>query len=364
MHTSPKTTLLLGTRKGLIVYRKTDSGWTYDGDHFRGIPVSYAVKDERNGAWWACLDHGHWGTKLHVSHDEGQTWKEIPAPSYPEGEEIKPGVPATTTYLWVLQPGSAATPDRLYLGTEPGGLFQSDDGGQTWSLNQALWAHPSRMEQWFGAGRDHPGIHSIIVDPKDPDHVYVGISVAGVFETRDGGASWHPANKGLKAEFLPDQSAEVGQDPHLLAAAPSNPQVMWQQNHCGIFVSRDGSATWQDVSEAEGPANFGFAIAIDEQDAETAWVVPGLSDTHRVAVDCALCVCRTEDGGKTWTRLANGLPQTGCYDITYRHALDITGDTLCFGSTTGNVYVSEDRGDNWVALSHSLPMVYSVRFAS
>ena len=144
--------------------------------------------------------------------------------------------------------------------------------------------------------------------------------------------------------------------------APSNPDVLWQQNHCGIFRSTDGAQTWKNISQPDVPAFFGFAIALDAQDEKTAWVVPAMSDQYRVTVDRALCVSRTEDGGETWTALRKGLPQDHCYDLTYRHALDISGDRLAFGTTTGNLYVSDDRGDSWKCISHHLPPIYSVRF--
>ncbi|MBL4716732.1 MAG: glycosyl hydrolase [Bacteroidia bacterium] len=358
-----KSTLLLGTRKGLIVYKNGDGNWKFDSEHFVGIPVCYAMEDHRNGSWWVCLDHGHWGGKLHLSKDKGQNWEEVEVPKYPEGEEVKDGVEAKLNYLWVLAPGGTDQPDTIYIGTVPGGMFRSDDYGKSFELVRGLWDHPTRKEEWFGGGMDHAGVHSIIVDPKDSSHIFVGISCAGVFETTDGGGSWSPMNKGLKADFLPDPNSEIGQDPHLLVASPSNLNIMWQQNHCGIFKSSDGSQNWNDISESNGPANFGFAVEVDEQNEDIAWVVPAVSDENRVAIDGALCVCRTEDGGQSWQAFRSGLPQKNCYDIVFRHALNITGNTLAFGTTTGNAYLSEDRGENWVCLNNNLPLVYSVRFA-
>ena len=358
-----KSNLLLGTRKGLIVYEKKNGGWEHASTHFLGIPVSLSFVDDRTDTWWACLDHGHWGVKLHRSTDQGSTWEEVDAPKIPEGEEVKEGVPATVTYIWAFAHGGADRPGELYLGTDPGALFKSTDNGDSWQLVRSLWEHHSRKKQWFGGGRDNPGIHSIIVDPRDSDHIYIGISCAGVFESRDNGASWNPANNGMLADFLPDPESEIGQDPHLVVAAPSNPDVLWNQNHCGIYVSTDGAATWNAVHQQDGPANFGFAIAVHESNPDQAWVVPGISDGVRVPVDQALCVCRTDDGGKTWKEMRNGLPQKNCYDIAYRHALAIDGDTLAFGSTTGNVYFSDDLGESWELLSSDLPMVYSVELA-
>ncbi len=358
-----KNTLLMSTRKGLIIFKRNGYGnWAYDRTEFLAIPVSLTHVDENTGTWWACLDHGHWGCKLHYSNDSGKTWHETEAPKYPEGEEIREGVSATVKYLWAMSSGGMDQPGKLWIGTEPGGLFSSDDNGRTFELNRALWEHPSRNNAWFGGGRDEAGIHSIIVDPADSDHIYVGVSVAGVFETMDGGKSWVPRNKGLKAEFLPNPEAEVGHDPHLLVACPSQPAMMWQQNHCGIFKSEDGSQTWSEVSEKDGPANFGFAIAVDGKNGQRAWVVPAVSDEKRVAIDGALCVCRTSDGGKTWEALRKGLPQSHAYDIVYRHALDNNENELVFGTTTGNAYYSSDLGDTWQELAGNLPMVYAVKF--
>lgn len=359
---SQKNTLLLGTRKGLITFKCKRNRWEFASETFPGIAASYVFKDERNNVLWCGLDHGHWGCKLHRSKDEGKTWEEIDAPKYPEGAEIKDGVPATLRYIWTISCGGDDEPQKLYIGSEPGGLFQSDDGGNSFFLVKELWNHPSRKEHWFGGGRDHAGIHSVIVDPRNYKHVYVGISCAGVFETQDGGKNWSPQNKGLYASFLPDPSVEVGHDPHLIVYSSENPNVLWQQNHCGIYRSVDGAKTWQDISQKDGPANFGFAIATNKKP-ETAWVVPAVSDEIRVSVDRGLCVCRTDDGGKTWSMLNKGLPQRNCYDIVFRHALDVSGDTVVFATTTGNLYLSENRGDAWSCISNNLPPVYSVRFA-
>ena len=357
-----KNTLMLGTRKGLVTYQRNGAGWNLKDTSFLGIPVSLTHVDSRNGDWWACLDHGHWGQKLHRSIDQGNTWEEIEAPKFEEGMEIKEGVPASVKYLWAFAEGGPDHESTIYIGTEPGGLFQSQDGGASFSLVESLWNHPSRKDHWFGGGRDHPGIHSIVVDPRDSNHIYVGVSVAGVFETRDGGKTWEVKNKGLRADFLPDPQAEVGHDPHLLVACPSQPEVLWQQNHCGIFRSVDGANIWEDVTQKDGPAKFGFAVAVADNNPDQAWVVPAISDEVRVAVDNSLCVCRTDDGGKSWQDFRAGLPQKDCYDIVFRHALDINGDTLCFGTTTGNLFLSNDRGETWECLNSSLPMVYSVAF--
>jgi photosystem II stability/assembly factor-like uncharacterized protein len=362
-----KNRLILGTRKGLIVLARNGRSWHSQHINLPGVPFSYALQDHRTGTVWACADHGHWGQKLYRSHDGGETLEEVPAPRYPEGTTFNDvwaeGAerPAKVTYLWTIVPGGDDKPERLYIGTEPGGLFRSDDGGQTFAHVEGLWNHPSRPENWFGGGRDQAGTCSILIDPNDSDHLFVGISVGGVFESTDGGQTWEGRNKGRHADFLPDPYAEYGHDPHCMVASPGNFNVLWQQNHCGVFRSTNGGRNWLDISD--GPVHFGFPIAVDKQDVNTAWVVPGVSDEVRTAVNGALFVARTEDGGESWTHLRNGLPQENCHDITFRHALDVDGDVLAFGSTTGNHYISEDRGDSWQSLGHSFPPIYSVRFA-
>jgi photosystem II stability/assembly factor-like uncharacterized protein len=358
-----KPTLLLGTRKGLIAYHYKKGKWASENLSFEGIPVSIAFADERTGTWWACLDHGHWGVKLHRSSDRGKTWEELTAPAFPEGEEIKEGVPATTRYIWAMSNGGKNHPDRLWLGTDPGGLFQSDDGGFSFQLVRSLWEHPTRKEGWFGGGRDQPGIHSILVDPRNEDRLHIGISCAGIFETTNAGKTWEIRNKGMKAEFLPDPKAETGYDPHILVAAPTNPDILWQQNHCGIYRSVDSGNNWSDISQPGGPAHFGFAIAVADDNPEQAWVAPAHSDMTRTAIKGALCICRTDDGGKTWVQKRKGLPQDDCFDIVYRHCLASSGEGVAFGTTTGNLFFSPDRGEQWQVLNNYLPMVYSVQFA-
>lgn len=353
--------LLVGTRKGLLTYEHKHDGWAFVREDFRGAPVTYATLDPRNGTWWACLDYGHWGTKLQRSKDGGQSWEEVPAPRYPEGSVRPDGQPAALTYLWLVQPGGVDQPDRLYIGAEPAGLFQSDDGGETFQLVDALWQHPSRSN-WFGGGRDQPGVCSICVDPQDSNHVVIGISVGGVYETFDGGESWEGRNKGLYADYLPDPHAEFGHDPHFMLMSPANSKVLWQQNHCGVFRTSDGAQNWDTISQPNGPVYFGFPIALDATNADVAWVVPAVDAEFRVPVNNALVVCRTDDGGKSWQEFRSGLPQEYCYDVVFRHALDIRNDSLVMGTNNGNLYLSDDRGETWCSMSSHLATVYSVRF--
>lgn len=361
-----KNHLILGTRKGFIKMQRNGRDWHIQHQAFPGVPISHAMQDPRSGTTWACADHGHWGQKLYRSTDGGANFTEIPAPQYPTDAVIydiwADGAekPAAVSYLWTIVPGGTDQPQTLYIGTEPGGLFRSDDGGDTWLLVEGLWDHPSRPQNWFGGGRDQAGLCSLVVDPRNSNHLIAGISVGGVYESFDGGETWTGRNNGLIAEYLPDPHSEYGHDPHCVVAAPANPDVLWQQNHCGVFRSLDSGHHWENVSD--GPIKFGFPIVVDEQDPNTAWVVPGISDEQRMAVDGALFVGRTEDGGKSWQHLRQGLPQQACYDITFRHALDLDGKQLVFGTTSGNLFYSANRGDEWRCLGNYFPPIYSARF--
>lgn len=356
------TKLLISTRKGLIEASKENGTWKMNSAHFDGIPVTIAYEDPRNGVWWAGLDHGHWGIKLHMSEDKGKSWQEIAAPTYPEGTFMKENEPAVNKYIWSIHHGGKANPERILIGTIPGGLFESNDYGKTWNLNMGLWEHESRPKNWFGGGFDYPGIHSIILDPRNENHIQIGVSCAGVFESTDNGISWTGKNKGLLAEFLPDPESEYGHDPHILVRSKSNPDVLWQQNHCGIFMSQNNGEVWKMVSKKGDIAHFGFTIAVAEDDPLQAWVAPAIADEKRIAVDRSLCICRTDDGGLTWKELRNGLPQNFSYDLVYRQAMDVRGDEVVFGTTTGNLYASGNRGDEWKAISNNLPMIHALTF--
>lgn len=383
--------ILVGTRKGTFIASKAQGRWSLTLAGHAGQGVNYVARDPYTGTLWALLGHGHWGAKVSRSKDEGATWTDAPQIKYPQGarhylppppSETGPGEgapslkPATLLKLWTMEFGPGG---RVYVGTIPGGLFVSRDGGETFELNLGLWNHDSRggdlfqgpgtgETKWFGTpaaeGEFAPGIHSVVTDPRTPDRIVIAVSTAGVFETNDGGTTWRTRNQGLTMDYSPNPTDEwAGHDPHLVVRSAGQPDHLWQQNHCGVFASSDNAATWRKVSQPSEGVHFGFPVAVDAKDGRTAWLVPGTSDMQRMAIDGGLFVARTEDGGATWKHLRKGLPQTHAYDVVYRHALGNGGDLLSFGSTTGNLYVSEDRGDSWQTLAQNLPPVYSVRVA-
>lgn len=362
----------VSTRKGLFTLERGARGWGIAAAAFVGDNVTLAMPDPRDGSLLAALNHGHFGNKLHRSTDRGATWSEVGTPKYPEKPAgYQPATPVEGTpaewslkLIWALEPGGADEPGVIWCGTLPGGLFRSDDSGQTWSLNRPLWDDP-RREQWFGGGAEQPGIHSICIDPRDPRHVKVGVSCGGVWTTRDGGQTWAITAKGMRAAFMPPdkQYEENVQDPHMVAQCRAHPDVLWVQHHNGIFKSDDGAATWREITDVS-PSTFGFAVAVHPAHPDIAWFVPGTSDEKRCLIDGRVVVTRTRDGGRTFETLTNGLPQQHAYDLVYRHALDVdrSGHTLAFGSTTGSLWLSEDGGDSWQTLASNLPPIYAVRF--
>lgn len=361
--------LLVSTRKGLFTVERCGNCWDIAKVDFLADNVTLALSDRRTGRRYAALDHGHFGVKVHRSTREG--WEEIATPTYPEKPE---GVeendmwgrplPWSTVRIWSLVAGGADEPGVLWCGTLPGGLFRSTDDGQSWRFVRSLWDHPSR-KMWTGGGADLPGIHSICVDPRNSRHVSIAVSTGGIWHTEDAGETWTQRGYGMRAEYMPPEQADEpnAQDVHCLAQCRAAPHRMWVQHHNGIFVSSDEGRNFAELTEVK-PSAFGFPVVVHPRDPDTAWFVPEIKDEKRIPVDGKLVVTRTRDGGGTFETLTKGLPQSHAYDIVYRHALaiDETGDSLAMGSTTGGLWISEDQGESWMCVSHTLPPVYAVTF--
>jgi hypothetical protein len=360
--------IMVSTRKGLFELAKRGTGWAIKDTHFLGDNVTLALHDPRDGTDYAALNHGHFGIKLHRRDKGKKKWMEITSPKYPEKPEglvDKDGwgndVKWTNQLIWALEIGGPKQKGTIWAGTMPGGLFRSNDRGKTWELIESLWRHPDR-NKWLGGGADIPGIHSICVDPRNPDFVRVAISCGGVWATADGGKSWTQSAHGMKFGDGPGADEPDAQDPHMMVQCAGEPEKFWVQHHAGIFKSVNDGKNWTEVKAK--PSSFGFAVAVHPKDAKTAWFVPGIKDEKRIPVGGALVVTRTKDGGKTFKSLKKGLPQKNAYDLVFRHglALDETGKKLAMGSTTGNVWVSENSGDAWKLVSGTLPPVHALRW--
>lgn len=359
-------TLLVASRKGLFVVRGNGALWEITAHHFPGDPVTQVFADPRNGHWYAALRLGHFGVKLRKSTDQGANWTEIASPAFPtkptDGPLAADTVPWNVEVIWSLAAGGADEPGTLWAGCMPAGLFKSEDGGHSWVLNRPLWEDPRRMG-WFGGGNDYPGMHSVLVDPRNVKHIRVAISCGGVWQTQDGGQTWALTAEGMKADYLPPDSEQDPntQDPHRMVQCAASPDVLWVQHHCGLYRSTDGGLKWTPIT-APAPSGFGFAVACDPQNPLRAWFAPATSDTFRYPVDGKLVVNRTDDGGKTFQTFSRGLPQANAYHLVYRHSLALAPDrkTLALSSTTGGLWISADAGEQWHCISRDLPPVAAV----
>ena len=360
----------VGTRKGLFVLARKGDGLEVAHASFLGAPVTMVLPDERDGTVYAAVKHGHFGAKVHRSTDGGATFEELSSPAYPpkpEGFSDKDPMRGTERtwsldMIWSLEAG--AVPGELWCGTLPGGLFRSRDSGASWEIVRSLWEHPSRTN-WFGGGYDDPGMHSILVDPHDRRRVFVGISCGGVWLSEDDGDTWSLRTEGMAADYMPPEKRSEPdiQDPHRIALCAAQPDVMWCQHHSSAYRSEDGGKTWTELVEMR-PSRFGFAVAASPHDPKTAWFVPAVKDEERIPVDGKVVVARTTDGGRSFDVLSKGLPDRHAYDLVYRHGLDVddAGRALVMGSTTGSLWLSRDGGESWATVSHHLPPIHVVRF--
>ena len=366
--------VLVGTRKGLFVLRsdRTRRNWAIEGPHFLGQVVNHAVLDPRDGrTLLAAVKAGHLGPSVFRSEDLGKSWREAETPpAFPKAE---PGAEAeSVSHVFWLTPGHASRPGRWYAGTSPQGLFVSDDQGRNWQSVAGFNANPDRRK-WIGGPQDAPPdggtMHSIGFAPSAPDHLYIGMSGGGVFESPDAGATWMPLNRGVAADFLPDPDAEYGHDPHCVRVHPGSGQL-YQQNHCGIYRLDAGSKRWTRIGEAmpKEIGDIGFPLVLHPRDPATLWVFPmdGGTVWPRMPIGGRPAVYRSRDRGASWQRMDRGLPQEQAWFTVKRQAmcadsLDPVG--LYFGTTCGEVWASFDEGERWENLRMHLPHAYSVEAA-
>jgi photosystem II stability/assembly factor-like uncharacterized protein len=362
-HVNPRggdVVLLVGTMKGAFVLKGAGRrNWEVGGPYFPGSAVYALAFDARAGRHriWAGPNSMHWGGTLQSSDDFGKTWT-VPVEAnvkFPEGTG------AALKQIWQIAPGRAAEPDTLYCGVEPAALFVSRDAGGTWSLVEGLWNHPQRARWQPGGGG--LCLHTILLDPEKLERLRIAVSTGGVYATDDGGASWRPSNRGVRADFLPEKYPEFGQCVHKVVQATRKPDRMFLQNHWGLYRSDDRGENWTDIANGV-PSDFGFPIAIHPDNPDCAWIVPLESDQFRCTPEGKLRVYRTRDAGASWQALTAGLPQDGAYETVLRDAMAV--DTIekpgvYFGTRSGKLFGSADEGDTWSTLADGLPPVIAVK---
>ncbi len=360
--------VLVGTQKGAFVLSsdgKRDT-WKIEGPHFGGWEV-YHVKGSPAdpNRLYASQSTGWFGQVIQRSNDGGKSWETK------DNKFTYAGTPGTHTWydgtphpwefkrVWHLEP-ALDDPDSVYAGVEDAALFRTTDGGTSWTELSGLREHGTGPRWQPGAGG--LCLHTIIIDPDNPKRIFIAISAAGAFRTTDGGESWTPINKGLRSEFLPDPTAEVGHCVHHVTMHPKRPGVLFMQKHWDVMRSDDSGDSWHEVS-GNLPSDFGFVIDVHAHEPETLYVVPIKSDSEHVVAEGKLRVYRSRTGGNEWEPLTKGLPQKDCYVNVLRDAMAVDSLDSCgiyFGTTGGQVYVSPDAGNTWKAIVQNLPRVYSV----
>jgi hypothetical protein len=360
--------VLVGTRKGAFTLESDGkrNNWNVNGPHFGGWEI-YHVKGSPAdpNRIYASQSSSWFGQIVQRSDDGGRTWNPV------DNRFVYDGVAGTHKWydgtphpwefarVWHFEP-SRDDPDTVYAGVEDAALFRSTDGGRSWEELPSLRRHPSAQSWQPGAGG--MCLHTIIVDPDDSRRIFTAISAAGAFRSDDAGATWHPINRGLRSEGLPQPEAEVGHCVHRIAMHSQRPNILYMQKHWDVMRSDNGGDSWREVS-GNLPTDFGFPIDVHAHDPQTIYVVPIKSDSEHYPIDGMLRVYRSRTGGDEWEPLTNGLPQRDCYVNVLRDAMAIDALDECgvyFGTTGGQVYVSPDSGEHWMAIVHDLPPVLSV----
>jgi photosystem II stability/assembly factor-like uncharacterized protein len=351
------TELVLGTKKGLFTLDGSAAcGFGVAARAFAGEPVDYAMRDRRSGRLLATTSSPFYGPKIWYAEDAGGEWQQAQGVALPEGGD------AALARIWVIVAGE--TDGLLYAGGDPGVLFESRDGGASWELNAALWNHPTRPSWQPGGGG--LCVHSIVPWPGDADRLLVAISAAGVWLTEDGGRSWRQGNRGIVARYLPEEARE--ESPalcvHHIERSPSRPQRLFMQFHGGVYRSDDAGESWIAIGDGL-VSDFGFPLAIDPDDPDSAYVIPLQADVDRVTPEGRVRVFETRDAGASWTAREAGLPQQHAYLTILRLAFDrvLHGPSsleLYFGATSGEVFGSPDGGGSWFSVIAQLPPIYSL----
>jgi photosystem II stability/assembly factor-like uncharacterized protein len=368
-----KVRVLVGTRKGAFILESDGKRqkWDVSGPHFAGWELYHETGSPVDpNRLYASQSSGWFGQLMQRSNDGGKTWEPV------DNKFVYDGVPGTHKWydgtphpwefkrVWHLEP-SLTDPDTVYAGVEDAALFRTTDGGKSWNELAGLRGHGTGSGWQPGAGG--LGLHTIILDPKDPKRIFIAISAAGAFRSDDAGATWKAINRGLRSEYIPDPNAEVGHCVHHMAMHPSRPGVLFMQKHWDVLRSDNAGDLWKEVNgnlpDDVGKRGFGFVIDVHAHEPETIYVVPIKSDSQHFPHEGKLRVYRSKTGGDEWEPLTKGLPQSNCYVNVLRDAMAIDSLDSCgvyFGTTGGQVYASADAGDSWMPIVRDLPAVLSV----
>lgn len=350
------TELLVATKKGLFVLEgEPGEPFELTTRAFAGEPVEYALRDSRSGRITASVTSAFHGPKIWYADDPAGRWEQAGGVALPEGGD------AALERIWVIVAGEV---DRmLYAGGDPGVLFESRDDGATWELNRGLWDHPSRASWQPGGGG--LCLHSILPWPGDPDRLAVAISAAGVWLTEDRGETWRRGNEGLVGRYLPEeeQTSSDALCVHSLQRAPLRPQRIFMQFHGGVYRSDDAGESWTEIGSGL-PSDFGFPVAVDPTDPDSAFVIPLNADMDRVTAEGRVRVYETRDAGESWTARGERLLEEDAYLTVLRQAFCRAGDEspveLYFGATSGVVFGSGDGAGTWFTVADRLPPVLAV----
>jgi photosystem II stability/assembly factor-like uncharacterized protein len=360
--------VLVGTKKGAFVL--TSDGkrakWDISGPHFGGWEM-YHIKGSPAdpNRLYASQSTGWFGQQMQRSNDGGKTWEAVGNKFEYDGttgtHQWYDGTPHPWEFkrVWHLEP-SLTDPDVVYAGVEDAALFRTENGGGTWQELPGLRNHGSGAQWTPGAGG--LCLHTILIDPTNHDRIYIAISAAGAFRSDDGAKTWRPINQGLRSQYIPDPTAEVGHCVHRIAMHASRPNVLFMQKHWDVMRSDDAGESWREVS-GNLPTDFGFVIDVNTHEPETIYVVPIKSDSEHYPPDGKLRVYRSRTGGDEWEPLTKGLPQSDCYVNVLRDAMSVDSLEPCgvyFGTSGGQVYASTDAGDSWAPIVRDLPPVLSV----
>lgn len=349
--------LLVGTRKGAFVFSSDlrRRRWSVEGPFFPGWEVHHLNYDPRRRRLLAAISTSWWGNDLQVSDNGGKNWRKAS-----QGLSFAPDAGLSVNRIWNITPGRPSEDGVVYAGVDPGALFRSENHGEEWNEVKSLTQHPTRQKWQPGAGGMM--VHTILLDPENRNRLYVGISAAGCFRSDDNGRSWQPLNRGVRADFLPDKFPEVGQCVHKMVLDPKRPGVLYQQNHCGVYRSEHGAASWKDISRGL-PSRFGFPIAAHPHEPGTIYVVPETADEYRYTPDGAFVVWRSRNGGRSWQKLTRGLPQRHAYVHVFREAMTTDrcdAPAVYVGTSGGEIFYSRNGGDSWKLLHRHLSAVFSL----